>query len=140
MAEATSGQSGFGVTLTGSTTGTIGKITTITAGGRKLDFEECSSADSPDGFKEFIPAMLEAGEITVDLEAPEKMANEASLDTAWQARTMETWTVRFPDGSTWACTAGVSNPGDIKAEAKGKVSISGASLKLTGKPTFTPAT
>lgn len=140
MAEATSGIAGFGVTLAGGTAGTIAKILSITVGGRKLDFEDVSSADSPDGFREFVPTLCDPGEITMDLGFPDHAANVNALDGAWQGKTMETWTVTFPDGSKWSCTGGVSNPGDIKADHNGKVTVTGASIKLTGKPTFTPAT
>lgn len=126
---------GYGTTLAGATTSTVGEILNITVGDITVDPTEVSNMDSPDAYKEFIAGMLDAGEITFAMNY--NKASTAALKTAADSRTSEVWTVTFPDGSTWVATGFVSNlsnasPHDDK--------ISGdCTIKISGKPVFTAA-
>lgn len=130
------GQIGFGVTLVGGTTGTIGRITKIEVGGQKCDSTDVTASDSADGFREFLPTLLDAGEITVEMNYSGAAIGAAKvLSAAFQAKTVQLWTVTFPDTSKWACSGFITNLG-IPVDVEGKISQP-VTIKCTGKPTFT---
>lgn len=127
---------GFGVTLTGSTTGTIGQILSLDVGGMKCDFVDMTAADSTSAFRTFLPTILDAGEITFEVNhdgAANGTAND--LNTPFLAKTVEAWTVVFPDTSIWACSGFITSFG-IKNDVEGKVTDS-ITIKCTGVPVYT---
>jgi hypothetical protein len=58
---------GHGTVLAGSTAGTIGEVRKLDVSGRKRDSLDVSSCDSTSSAREFIPGMMDEGEITVEV-------------------------------------------------------------------------
>lgn len=130
------GNIGHGSTLVGSSTGTIGNVISITVGGRTRDMIDISTMDSTNLFREFKAGMADEGEFTAEVNFDDTTGVVATaINTAFQARTSETWTVTFPGGKTFAGT-GVISSFDISDPFDDKITIS-ITIKLSGKGTWT---
>ena len=127
---------GFGVTLSGATTGSVGQITSLEVDGIKCDSVDVTAADSPNACRQFLPTVIDPGEITFEINhdgSADGIANK--LHATILARTVEVWTVTFPDTSTWACSGFITNFG-IKNDVEGKIANS-ITIKCSGLPVFT---
>jgi predicted secreted protein len=89
---------GCGTTITGQTTTAILKVTKASIDYGKADKLDITDFESADNTKEFELGMDDPGEITLDI-IYDKTNNE-KLVNAKSARTLDTWTVTYPDGST----------------------------------------
>jgi len=126
---------GHGTTLSGASTGSIGQILSIGLPDQKVDDLDVTTMASTNKWREFIPGLKDAGSMTLQL-LYEK-ANYNKVQGALGS-TPEVWTITLPDGSTFACTGYINaNGGDSPHEDKITQSVT---LKLSGQPTFTPAT
>jgi len=124
---------GHGATLTGTTAGAIGEITNISISGISVDEIDVSDMASTDKWREFIPGLINAGEISVSINFDGTVASTIITKVG----VSDTWTILFSDSGagTFACSGFIKdvsfdNPVDDKVT--GEVVI-----KLTGKPTFT---
>lgn len=128
------GTHGHGTTLAGATAGTIGNIQNIAGPTIQVDDIDISSMDSTNKWREFIPGMKDAGELvfTVNYDGSAS-GNADALNTA--IGVVDTWTVTFSDGSTWACSGYLKNLGTT-SEFEGKITQD-VTIKLSGAPTYT---
>jgi predicted secreted protein len=130
------GQHGHGSSLSiGGTT--VGNIMSVSGPSEARDPIEISTMDSATKFREFIPGMLDAGEITMEINydgADGGTAND--LDTMLRAtNTNYSVVVTFDDTSTFTSVGFVTALGHaIPYDDKISQSVS---VKLTGVPTFT---
>ncbi len=107
------GTHGHGASLVGSVTGDIGDIMSISGPSIAIDSIDISTMDSASKFSEFIPGMLDAGELTFDVNYDGSAGGTANdLQTALVTEALETWTVTFPGGSNWAASGFVSSLGN----------------------------
>jgi hypothetical protein len=121
---------GFGVTLTGGST--VAEITSLECGGRKCDFVDVTAADSDSAYRQKLPTILDAGQITVEANYTSALA--AAFLTLMKAKTISAWTVTFPGSTgTWNCSGFVTSF-DVKNDVEGKQSAS-ITIELTGVPT-----
>lgn len=129
------GQSGFGTTLSGSTSGAVANITSITTPGPEAGDIDVTVMSSTLGWREHIPSGLkEAGTIEVGCWY---VKAQSAVFAALVGAASQTWTITLPDGSTWACSGYVQKLG-------GESPLDGGitqpiTIKLTGQPTFTAA-
>ena len=125
---------GHGTTLSGASTGEIAQITNLGGMNLEADDIDTSTMASTNAFKEHMAGMIEAGEITMQL-----FYEKANSNTIIGAvgGTAETWTVTFPDSSTFACSGYIKSHG-LEAPHDGAITAP-AAIKLTGEPTFSPA-
>lgn len=128
------GISGFGTTVEGATTGEIGELTRVGLPGQEVNDIDVSTMQSPERWREFIAGMKDAREIQMDL-----LYEQDQLATVLAAvgGTNENWTVTFPDGATFVCAGYIKSTGEA-APMDDKISQT-IVIKLSGKPTFTPA-
>lgn len=128
---------GHGTTLTGGTTGAIGEILSISVSGQKRDSIDVSSMDSTSKCREFIPGMIDAGEITFSVNFDKSASGVADrLQTAFLAGTDESWTIAFSgSAATFACNGFITDL-SYNTEFEGK-STQDITIKLTGVPVFT---
>ena len=103
-----SGAHGHGTTLATATYTNILNIISITGPNQTRDSIDISTMDSSAKFREFIPGLLDAGELTFDVNYDGRAdagntGYSNTLNTILTA-SAETWTLTFPDTSTWACT------------------------------------
>jgi len=137
-----SGTHGHGTTLTGGTTGVVANVISISGPNQSRDSIDISTMDSTSKFREFMPGMLDPGEITFDVNYEGTASGEAnSLNTALTAAA-ETWTIVFAGTAAtygqWSCSGFItalnfSDPFDDKITQS-------VTIKFTGSPTFTDAT
>lgn len=124
---------GHGTTLTGSSSGLIGNVISVSVGGRTRDMIDKSTMDSTDKFREYIAGMADDGEITTEVNFDDG-AISVTLNTAFQAATSETWTVDFGT-KTWAITGVISDlSNEDPFDGKQTMSIT---IKASGKGTWT---
>ena len=116
---------------------TIGNITTITGPGQARDPIDISTMDSTSKFREFIPGMSDAGEITCDLNYDGTAAGSANdLNTLYKSTATDLiWRVTLPDTSYYQSNGFVTGLGHaIPFDDKVSQSLT---LKLSGVPTYT---
>lgn len=128
------GISGYNTTLTGSVTGKVGQLTKLGINGMEVNDIDVTWMESPERWREFIAGLKDAKEI--QCEALYEKANMAMLLAAL-GDVNEDWTILLPDGSIFMCegyikTLGAAIPMDDKISQP-------LNIKLSGKPTFTPA-
>lgn len=128
---ASEGIIGFGTTVTGGTTGAIGHLTGISLGGIQVGEADISTMESTGRWSEFVAAMKNAGTIDLDLVFA-KSVFSTILDAVGGAN--ETWTILFPDGSTFVCSGFIS--GLSNETPMGDTITATATIKLSGAPTF----
>lgn len=126
---------GHGTTLVGATTGDVGHISNLSGSDATRGSVDVSDFDSTNKNMEFIPALLDSGEITFDV-----VYEKAVYDLMEDARSAvpEVWTITIPDTSTFASSGFVTAVGKPSAATDGAFTFS-ASIKLSGAITFTPA-
>lgn len=128
---------GHGITLSGATVGTIGKITNLDWSGLVAEDVEKTDFDSEDKYKEYEPGLKEPGEITGDLKYDKTLANtvlNAIHGDAAGAASDELWTLTLATGAQIWCR------GYLKSLAMampiGNQVMMPIAIKLTGKVSF----
>jgi len=123
---------GWGTTISGdhSTIGALNYIRSISIAGMDVADVDVTVLDSPEEWMEYVPGLKEPG--TLDLEV---LYEEDEYEKLWGViGTMQTWTITFPDDSTWVCDGYVKGqPLEVPRESEMVVSFS---IKLSGKPVF----
>lgn len=122
-----------GTTLSGGTTSAVGKITSISVAGMTRDSIDVSNCDSTNKYREFIPGMIDAGEISLTV-SYDKTLLDTLIDTTIGGDA-ETWTITFPGGSTFVCSGFLTNF-SVTGEYAGSITAD-LTIKLTGNPTWT---
>lgn len=128
---------GHGVTLSGATTGTIGKITNIDWSGLVADDVEKTDFDSEDKYREYEPGLKEPGEITADLKYDKTLLDtimDAIHGDAAGAASDELWTLTFATGAQ-LCFRGYLKSIGASMPIGDQVMMPIA-IKLTGKVSF----
>jgi predicted secreted protein len=128
---------GHGATLKCGATA-VGNITSISGPSQARDPIDISTMDSTSKHREFIPGMLDAGEISFDCNYDGTAAGSANFLNTWRTNTADTWTVTFNNNGTtssWACKAFITALGHaIPFDDKVTQSVT---VKCTGVPTYT---
>lgn len=90
----------FGIVTTPANWTAVGNVISITGPSQTRDSLDISTMDSTSKYREFTPGMLDAGEITFDVNYDGSSSGEAnSLSTLFTASAY-TWGVSFGDNST----------------------------------------
>jgi len=106
-----------------------------------MDPIEVTSHDSDDGFREFVGGLRDGGEIAIEGNLiVGDSGGQVVMHTDFQAGTVQAWEIRFP---TYASAPVITGNGYITAFAfsfpfDGPITFT-ATIKITGKPTYTPA-
>lgn len=118
----------------------IGKITDVQLPQMTADTQETTHTDSADGFKEFVTALKDGGEVTFGVIFAPTDGGQAQLRTDFEAGTMPNYQITLPQiGAEQAVTCtfcasitGLSAPsGNIADVMKASVT-----LKVSGKPVW----
>ncbi len=129
---ASDGNSGFGATLAGTTTTSVGQLRNISFPGLSVDDVDISNMDSPDAYKEFVAGMIDGG--TVEFEGVWEVTDMAALYATAKSRVAEIWTITFPDSGTATFTfTGYINSLGGSIPYDGEITMNGA-IKITGEP------
>jgi len=97
------------------------------------DDEEVTHHGSPDGWKEFIPGLVDAGEASAQLNY--KKSDVATILGLFRQR--KNYQITLPDGSTWVFTGYLKKMGK-KTPLKNKITQE-LGFKCSGKPVWAPA-
>ncbi len=122
---------GHGATLSGSTAGTIGKITNVDWSGITIDDVETTDFDSALKYREYEAGLRDAGELSADLKFDATLAS-----TVREAEGVEqTWTLTLNDTSSVLICAGYLKSLGLGIPIGDQVMMP-IVLKLTGRPHF----
>lgn len=133
----------MGTTLTKEQSGSetadllVGGLTSVGEIGLESEEIDTTTHDSPDEFKEFIAGNKDAGEVSLAGNIKEEVTVEKMYALA-NARTIEQWTVEYPSGAKWAFSAFVKMFKDTEKTIDGVAGFT-ATLRVSGKPVYTPA-
>ena len=138
------GLHGFGATLTataGTATTTLGQITRVSAGPRTRDALDISSMGSTNKAREFIPGMIDNGEMTIDINYEGDSTNSPKLLDPLMTATAYTWKVELNDAGTtnkssFACDGFLTSLLVAEIPFDDKVTAT-CTVKLTGESTYT---
>ena len=133
----TSAIAGFGIQLKIGTVA-IAELQDVSGPSLSLETIEVTSHSSVEGWKEYIAGLLDAGEISFDINyvptnATHKNAAGGLIYILAQ-RAVQAFSLVFPDTTTWTFNAFVT-AFEPSAPVADKLSAS-VTLKLTGKPTL----
>jgi hypothetical protein len=124
---------GYGTTITFGTSGLTGELLSVDGMSLERDAVETTYMASAEQWREFIPGLRNAGEISFE------MAFDPTEDPDTPITgDVETITVTWPDDATvltWACD-GFLTSFQPSAPIDDRITVSGT-IKLTGVPTFT---
>jgi len=117
----------------------IAQVVNLGGPSLKLDPLDVTNHGSTSGWREFIGGLLDAGEVTLELNYdPAEGTHDATtgLIADMTARTVRNFQLVFPDsGSTLWSFAALVTGFEIGAPVDGKLTAS-ATLKLSGQPTL----
>lgn len=113
---------------------TIGEVHTITPPSIGKDVVDATHMNSPDGYREFIPGLKDAGEASVELVFVPNAPEVAVMIADVESDAAHDYEILFPDATAWRFTALATGfepgvPMDDKMTAT-------FTLKLTGRPAF----
>ena len=143
MSDSTLGHSSVLTVNDATATTTIGNIISISGPNSTRDSIDISTMDSGSLQREFIPSMLDAGELTAEMNYDGTAAGTADkLNTLFTATTAVTWKLSFYDRantnqthSFWQSTGFITALGHaVPFDDKVTQSVT---IKFTGKPTYT---
>jgi len=123
---------GCGTTITGQNTGAILNVTKASCNYGKAEKLDITNFESADNTMEFELGMDDPGEISLDI-LYDKTNNEKIVN-AKAARTLDTWTVTYADGSTDVFSAYIT---DVTKEVPVKGTMTQTvTMAKTGATTF----
>lgn len=118
---------------------TVAEVTDIKGPKLALNTYESTSHDSTDGWREYVPGLLEAGEVGIDLSFIPTNATQGystGLIKDQVNRTKRNFKVVFPDvgGTTWSFSGYVTGF-EVNAPVDDLLTAS-VTIQITGKPTL----
>ncbi|HEX4381240.1 MAG TPA: phage tail tube protein [Candidatus Acidoferrum sp.] len=104
--------------------------------GTKADLEDVTNLDSPGAYREYLPTLLDGGEIAFEGNYIAADATQTQLQTKFDGRTKSNWQLALPNSiGHWSFAAYVT-AFDYDIEFDKAMKISGK-IKVTGQATFT---
>jgi len=114
----------------------VAEIVNIDIGGRKADYDDATSMDSVGAFKEWIPALLESGELSFNgIFRGTADSSQAQLNDDFNTQTLITWSLILPSSKGNIGFQGFVSQFDLKIPHDKKVEFS-AKIKITGGVTL----
>ena len=125
-------QRGDGATPEGFTT--VGELSDIDGPGLELEAVEATHQESPNSAQEFIPGLINAGEVGVTVSFLETDTTQNNVRDDLLNRSKRNYRVQFPGGQKWTFSALVTSFA-LKAPVKDRLTAE-IKLKVSGKPTI----
>lgn len=114
---------------------TIAEVTGFSGPGEKLDMIECTHMESPNSYKEYIPSLLDAGEISFDINFLPAHTTQTGLRSDMTGRTKRNFQIIWSDtGTTTYSFAGYITSFQPSAKINDKLSAS-VTIKVTSSIT-----
>lgn len=128
------GISGFGSTVEGLATGPIGMMTNISLSGPGISVDiDITTMNAPSGWMRFISGLKDAKEATLTM----LFEKSQFADVLAALGVSDTWTITFPDGSTFVCAGYIKDSPIPQVPQNDKIAHN-VTIRLSGIPTFTP--
>lgn len=142
MSDSTLGHGSILTVNDATNTTTVGNIISISGPNQTRDSIDVSTMDSGTKFREFLPGMLDAGELTAEMNYDGTNAGVADKLHTLRTATAQTWKLQFYDRATtsqthssWASAGFITALGHaVPFDDKVTQSLT---LKFTGVPTYT---
>lgn len=115
----------------------VAHLTSIGEIGLENEEIDVTDLDSPDDFKEYTAGTRDAGEVTISGNIVDD-TQVSRLYALADSRAVVPWEVHYPTGSKWGFNAFIKSFKDGEKTPDGVATFS-AGLRISGKPTFTPA-
>jgi predicted secreted protein len=121
----------------------VGGLTKVGGVAMTADQQDVTAHDSPGGFKEYIPTLLEPGECAIEGYMKPADAGQVAMLEHFNARENRAMKITFPDGpnngpgSEWEFDASISAFTYGDAPVDGVLNFQ-ATLRISGLPVFTP--
>jgi hypothetical protein len=115
----------------------IAQVQDIDGPNLSTDTDEITNHSSPGAVEEFIATIKRTGEVSFPLVFNPANAGHAAMLAAWSNKSLDPYTLTYPDGSTWEFDAYVTGFGK-SAPVNGHLSAA-VTLRPSGEPTFTAA-
>lgn len=112
----------------------VGEVLSIGPPSLSRDAVDATHMKSPNRWREFIFALKDGGEVTVEIQSKPSSAAYLALVADFSNDDAETYSIEFPDGSNWAFSAGITGM-DTSNPIDGKITTS-TTFKVTGEPIF----
>jgi predicted secreted protein len=125
-----------GTPLTSPTYTTIAEVTKISISGSKADLADVTNMDSPSNFREFLPTLLDSGEIKAEMNFIPGDATQAAVLADFNGQVLSPWQIVLPNSlGSFTFNAYVTTEDvDLPIDKQGTRSFT---LKVTGPVTFT---
>lgn len=125
----------------GATPGTfedIAQVASITPPQSEADDVEIEELDPVDGYKRYMPGLLDGGEVSLTLNFDSVNTGHTALLQDHQSRTVKNYKIVLPDTASWTFSGYVKGfaPQEIAA---GEVIQAEVTIKVVGKPTLATA-
>jgi len=121
----------------GATYTKIGEAIKIDNSGMKADLADVTNMDSPSSFKEYLPTLLDGGEVKIDCNFVNTDAIQNDLMNDFTGQTLLYWRVQLPSArgkfEFQGYITGLDTSLDVPKQATRAVTI-----KITGPNTWTP--
>lgn len=115
----------------------VGQLSSVKMGGLKSGTIDITNLDSPSGFKEITPGIIDPGEISFDGILNPANSSIANLLALLQAQTLSYWDLALSDGVTHVRFYGyVTEYAPVSDVAVGKALTFSGKITLTGQVTI----
>lgn len=114
----------------------IAKLKKIASPAAKMDKLDATTHQSAGGYKEFEGGLIDPGDLAIEglLDSTDTLGQVALL-TDMNNRTLQTFVITFPSGTTWTFNALVTEYSTDEAAQDGQLMFK-ATLAISGKPTM----
>lgn len=124
----------------GATTGTfvdLANVVSVTPPSVEVDDVEVESLDPEDGFKQYMPGLLDSKEVSLNINFDAQDTGHTALIADLNSRAIKQYKILLPDGASWTFSGFIKGfkPSEIQA---GDIMQAEVTIRVTGKPTFAP--
>lgn len=115
---------------------TVAEVKNIQRTGSKADLVDVTNMDSTGAYREFLPTLLDAGEISFTGNMVPGDSTQQNLQSLFDNRTKRNWKIVLPTSlGHWAISCYVTGLDfDLSVDKEGSITVK---LKITGAPVFT---
>lgn len=122
---------------TGSNYVPFAEITELTTPTYSRDSVDFTHFGSPDAFREFKPGLTDAGDLGLTYNLVPGLADDAVVATHFASRLVEVFRITWPNGATLDINGFATK--HARATPMADKMTGSATIKVSGKPTLTPA-
>ena len=116
---------------------TVAELKQVQRSGQKSDMADVTNLDSPSAYREKLPTLLDAGEVTMGGNyLGNQDASQGELQTLFDGQTLRDWKVVLPNSfGTWTFKAYVTEATNFDLQFDKEATFT-AKLTITGPATF----